>query len=61
MYAFVLSGAHAEAMGMTLDLSDTGRSTHWDATPEELDTLDWTVANAKLDDVERSEIYQGQQ
>jgi hypothetical protein len=60
MHAFVVSGAHAEAMGMVLALSNTGRKTHWNATPEDLDTLDWTVANEMLDEVERSDVYKSQ-
>ena len=52
LYAFVGSGAHAEAMAQTAALSFTGRTTHWDATAEEVLSYDGDVARAKLADVE---------
>jgi hypothetical protein len=58
MYAFVVSGAHGEAVGMTLDLSYTGKSTHWWATADELGSLDWELARAKLDEVDVHPIYE---
>lgn len=57
MYKFVMSGAHATAMGQTTDLSITGRVTHWTATADEVKALTWDVARAKLDPVEPSGIY----
>jgi heme-degrading monooxygenase HmoA len=58
MYAFVVSGAHGEAVGMTLDLSYTGKSTHWWATADELGSLDWELARAKLAEVDVHPIYE---
>lgn len=52
LYAFVGSGAHAEAMAKTSALTFTGRTTHWDATPEDVEALTWDVARAKLEDVD---------
>ncbi len=57
MFAFVVSGAHGEATGMTLDLSYTGKGTHWNAPPEEVNQLDWDVARQKLAEVEINPIY----
>lgn len=57
MYAFVGSDAHLEAMSQTTDVSVTGRVTHWTATAEEVEALDWDVARAKLDLVEPSNVY----
>lgn len=57
MYEFVATGAHAEAMGRTLELSDSGRVTHWTATREQLDSLDWSVAREMLAEIEPSPIY----
>jgi heme-degrading monooxygenase HmoA len=52
LYAFVQSGAHLEAMSKTGQLSYTGKTTHWDATPEEVEALTWDVARAKLEDID---------
>jgi len=52
MYAFVGSGAHAEAMAKTASLSFSGRTTHWDATPEEVQALTWDDARGKLAEAE---------
>lgn len=57
LYAFVGSGAHADAMAKTADLSFTGRTTHWDATPEDVQSLTWDVARAKLDAVDHQFDY----
>lgn len=57
MYEFVATGAHAEAMGRTLELSDSGRVTHWTATREQLESLDWSVAREMLAEVEPSSLY----
>jgi heme-degrading monooxygenase HmoA len=57
MYAFVASGAHAVAMSQTTEISRTGKVTHWEATPEELEQLDFDVARAKLETVEPSPLY----
>lgn len=51
LYAFVGSGAHAQAMSKTAQMTFTGRTTHWDATPEEVEALTWDVARAKLESV----------
>jgi quinol monooxygenase YgiN len=48
IYAFVGSGAHAEAMPRASDLSYTGRTTHWTATADEVNALDWQVADVKV-------------
>jgi heme-degrading monooxygenase HmoA len=52
MYAFVGSGAHAVAMTQSYDVGLTGKTTHWEVTAEELDTLDWDTGRAKLDEIE---------
>ena len=57
MYAFVGSGAHAVAMSRTTEVSLSGRVTHWEATVEELEQLDYDVARAKLESVEPSPLY----
>jgi heme-degrading monooxygenase HmoA len=57
MYAFVGSGAHATAMGLTTELSLTGKVTNWEATAGEVEALDWDVARTKLAEVEPSPIY----
>lgn len=57
MYKLVTSEAHAKAMGMTLDLSYTGRVTHWNATADEANAYTWDVARAKIADVEPSAVY----
>ena len=44
-------------MGLTTELSLTGKVTHWDATPAEIEALDWDAARAKLAEVEPSPIY----
>jgi hypothetical protein len=48
MFAFVASDAHAEAMNRTAELSFTGKTTHWEATADELMELDWDVARERL-------------
>lgn len=57
MYKLVTSEAHAKAMGMTTDLSYTGRVTHWNATADEANAYTWEVARAKIADVEPSGLY----
>jgi heme-degrading monooxygenase HmoA len=57
LYAFVGSGAHAEAMAKTSDITFSGRTTHWDATPEEVEALTWDVARDKLEDIEPLDFY----
>lgn len=57
MYAFVGSDAHLEAMSQTTEVSVTGRVTHWTATPEEVEALDWDVARAKIAEVDASNLY----
>ena len=52
MLSFVASDAHASAMMRATELGFTGRTTHWEATAEELMELDWDVARAKVADVE---------
>lgn len=56
MYNFVFSKAHADAMAKTLDVSITGKVTHWDATPDELPAT-WEQAMAKLAEVAPSGVY----
>lgn len=57
MYKLVASEAHAKAMAATLDVSYTGRVTHWSATAAEANAYTWDVAYAKLVDVEPSGLY----
>lgn len=57
MLAFVGSGAHAQAMVRTTDVSITGRTTAWTATAAEM-PLTWEMALAAISDVEPSPIYQ---
>lgn len=57
MYTFVASGAHAVAMEKTPTISLTGRVTHWTATVDEVNELDWDVARAKIADVDPSYAY----
>ena len=57
MYKLVTSEAHTKAMGMSLDLSYTGRVTHWSATADEANVYTWDVARAKIADVAPSAIY----
>lgn len=54
MLSFVMSDAHASAMVQAPEISFTGRTTHWEATADELLELDWDVARAKLEDVSAS-------
>lgn len=57
MFAFVVSGAHGEAVGQTLELSFTGKGATWSATPDEVLALDWDTARAKLAAVDEHPIY----
>jgi len=57
MYALVGSGAHAEAMQRTTELSFTGRTTSWEATSDEVPLLSWDIARQKLDGLEASGVY----
>ena len=57
MYKLVTSEAHAKAMAATLDVSFTGRVTHWTATAAEANAYTWDVARAKLADVAPSPLY----
>ena len=52
LYEFVGSGAHVAAMQLAPDLSFTGRTTHWDATSEEIGALTWDKAHEKLAEIE---------
>lgn len=56
MLAFVGSGAHAEAMTMTREVSLTGRTTHWVAGADQM-PLTWEMALEALADVEPSPFY----
>jgi heme-degrading monooxygenase HmoA len=58
MYKLVASPAHAEAMGLTTELSYTGRVTHWKATAAEADAYTWDVARARIEPVVPSAIYE---
>lgn len=57
MYKLVMSEAHAKAMAATLDVSFTGRVTHWTATAAEANAYTWDVARAKIADVAPSPLY----
>ncbi len=52
LYEFVGSGAHLTAMQQANDLGFTGRTTHWNATPDEVEALTWKGAREKLAAVE---------
>jgi quinol monooxygenase YgiN len=52
LYEFVGSGAHLTAMQMANELGFTGRTTHWNATSEEVKALTWQGAREKLAAVE---------
>lgn len=55
MNRFVTTGAHATAMGRTLDISTTGKTTSWEASADEMPT--WADAAARLDAIDESAIY----
>jgi heme-degrading monooxygenase HmoA len=57
MYKLVTSDAHNKAMAATLDVSYTGRVTHWTATAAEANAYTWDVARAKIADVAPSGLY----
>lgn len=57
MYKLVMSEAHSQAMAATLDVSYTGRVTHWTATAAEANAYTWDVARAKIADVAPSPLY----
>jgi len=57
MYKLVMTDAHAQAMAATLDVSVTGRVTHWKATAAEANAYTWDVARAKIADVAPSALY----
>lgn len=57
MYKLVNSEAHSKAMAATLEVSYTGRVTHWTATAEEANAYTWDVARAKIADVAPSGLY----
>lgn len=57
MYSFVTSGAHAEVMGQLTELSLTGKTTHWETTPEEIEAQTWDTVRAKLEGEDPSELY----
>ena len=56
MYDFVYSGAHAEAIAVARDVTATGRFTHFDIDPSEVDQA-WDLAFAALEDVEPPPLY----
>lgn len=58
MYTFAASGAHAVAMENTPTISLTGKVTHWTATVDEVNALDWDVARAKIAEVDPSYVYE---
>ncbi|MBL8743012.1 MAG: hypothetical protein JNK04_18010, partial [Myxococcales bacterium] len=57
MYAFVTSGAHAKAMGLTDELSWSGKATHYTLPATALATVGWDQQRAALADVEPSGYY----
>jgi len=57
MYAFVASGAHAQAMAKTTEVSITGRTTMWTAAADEM-PLTWEMAIEAIADVEPSAVYE---
>ncbi len=57
LYKLVMSEVHAKAMAATLEVSYTGRTTHWTATAAEANAYSWDVARAKVDGVEPSPLY----
>ena len=58
MYKLVSSPAHLEAMGLTTELSYTGRVTHWKVSAEEANAYTWDVARARVETVEPSALYE---
>jgi hypothetical protein len=58
LYKFIATGAHAEAMAKTTELSITGRTTHFTVTKEEAEALSWDVARQKLEAIEPSAVYE---
>jgi heme-degrading monooxygenase HmoA len=58
MYGMVGSGAHAEAMAQTTEVSITGKVTHWTANADEVNALDWPEAKARIADATPSPIYE---
>jgi hypothetical protein len=57
MYAFVMSGAHVDAMGRAPEVSLTGRATHWQASKEEVNALTWETAKAKIAGKDEAGLY----
>lgn len=57
MYKLVTSEAHAKAMAATLEVSFTGRVTHWTAPAAEANAYTWDIARAKIADVAPSGLY----
>ncbi len=58
LYKFIATGAHAEAMAKTTELSLTGRTTHFTVSKEEAEALSWDVARQKLEAIEPSAVYE---
>jgi hypothetical protein len=56
MYEFVYAGAHAQAISVAPDLTLTGRFTHFDIEPTDIDKA-WDLAFAALEHVEPPPIY----
>ncbi|MEQ9323925.1 MAG: hypothetical protein RIF41_32470 [Polyangiaceae bacterium] len=58
MYGMVNTGAHAEAMTYTSEISLSGRVTHWSATAEEVEALTWDEAKSRVSEVKPSPLYE---
>jgi len=58
MYQLLATPEHVVAMERTLELSFTGKTTHWEATAEETRAFDWETTRRKLAEVEPSPVYQ---
>ena len=58
MYQLLATPEHTTAMARTLELSFTGKTTHWEATAEETRAFDWETTRRKLAEVDPSPVYQ---
>ena len=55
MNRFMSTGAHAVAMSRTLDISSTGKVTHWEVSADAIPT--WDDAVAHMNAIDHSAIY----
>jgi hypothetical protein len=50
MYTFMGTGAHVRAMAMAEEVAQTGKTTHFTVTSDELAAVDWARARRELED-----------